>query len=99
MLGCADVALYAAKDAGTGIEEYRAADRDATARRLALAADLPAAHPRGRAGAVVPAAGARRRTGQVTGFEALLRWTHPRFGMVPPPEVVAVAQRTGLMPA
>ena len=36
---------------------------------------------------------------EVTGFEALLRWRHPRFGMVPPPEVVAVAQRTGLMTA
>ena len=98
VLGCADVALYAAKTAGTGIEEYRAADRDATARRLALAADLPSAI---RDGAIElwyqPQALAR--TSQVTGFEALLRWQHPRYGMVPPPEMVAVAQRTGLMPA
>ena len=98
VLGCADVALYAAKDAGTGIEEYRAADRDSTARRLALAADLPAAI-REDALELWYQPQALARTGQVTGFEALLRWNHPRFGMVPPPEVVAVAQRTGLMPA
>ena len=36
-------------------------------------------------------------TGRVTGFEALLRWNHPQFGYVPPPEIVAVAQRTGLL--
>ena len=33
----------------------------------------------------------------MTGFEALLRWNHPRFGYVPPPEIIAVAQRTGLV--
>ena len=37
------------------------------------------------------------RTEQVTGFEALLRWKHPRFGYVPPPEIIAVAHRTGLV--
>jgi diguanylate cyclase (GGDEF)-like protein len=98
VLGCADIALYAAKGARTGIEEYRAADRDATARRLTLAADLPAALREG-ALELWYQPQAMARTGQITGFEALLRWTHPRFGPVPPPEVVAVAQRTGLMPA
>jgi EAL domain-containing protein (putative c-di-GMP-specific phosphodiesterase class I) len=33
----------------------------------------------------------------VTGFEALLRWNHRAFGPVPPPEIIAVAQRTGLL--
>ncbi len=73
VLGCADVALYAAKDAGTGIEEYRAADRDATARRLALAARPPSGHSGGHAGALVPAAGAgTHRTGdRVRGAAAM----------------------------
>ena len=35
----------------------------------------------------------------MTGFEALLRWKHPQFGYVPPPEIIAVAHRTGLIRA
>lgn len=32
----------------------------------------------------------------ITGFEALVRWTHPDYGPVPPGEFVPVAERTGL---
>jgi diguanylate cyclase (GGDEF)-like protein len=31
-------------------------------------------------------------TGRVTGFEALIRWTHPELGPVSPPEIVRAAQ-------
>ena len=31
-------------------------------------------------------------TGAVTGFEALLRWTHPELGAVAPPDIVRAAQ-------
>jgi PAS domain S-box-containing protein len=37
------------------------------------------------------------RTGQVTGFEALARWSHPRLGNVPPDEFVPVAESAGLI--
>src|SRR5260370_34542652 len=36
-------------------------------------------------------------TGVVTGMEALLRWTHPRLGGMPPEQVIALAEETGLM--
>jgi EAL domain-containing protein (putative c-di-GMP-specific phosphodiesterase class I) len=87
--------MYAAKTARSGVEAYHARDGDSTARRLTLAADLPQAM---RDGALQlwfqPQAATA--TGEVTGFEALLRWDHPRFGWVPPPEIVAVAHRTGM---
>ncbi|MDY7104764.1 MAG: GGDEF domain-containing phosphodiesterase [Actinomycetota bacterium] len=35
------------------------------------------------------------RTGRLAGFEALLRWQHPERGLLPPSEVVPVAERTG----
>jgi diguanylate cyclase (GGDEF)-like protein/PAS domain S-box-containing protein len=35
------------------------------------------------------------RTGAVTGFEALLRWLHPRQGLLTPAEFMAVAEGTG----
>ncbi len=39
----------------------------------------------------------RLGSGHVRGFEALLRWQHPRRGLVPPGEFLTVAEETGLM--
>jgi diguanylate cyclase (GGDEF)-like protein/PAS domain S-box-containing protein len=37
--------------------------------------------------------------GRVTGFEALVRWQHPRRGLVLPSEFISVAEETGLVVA
>src|SRR3546814_3020678 len=36
-------------------------------------------------------------TGGLTGFEALLRWTHPEFGVVPPAKFVPPAEEARLI--
>jgi len=36
-------------------------------------------------------------SGMVTGAEALLRWQHPRRGLVPPGEFIGLAEETGLI--
>lgn len=37
------------------------------------------------------------QTGRIAGFEALLRWLHPRRGKVSPLEFISVAEETGLI--
>jgi EAL domain-containing protein (putative c-di-GMP-specific phosphodiesterase class I) len=92
----ADVAMYAAKAAGTGVEAYSPSDALASQRRLLLAADFGPTLDESRLDVwYQPQADAS--TGQVAGVEALLRWHHPTFGDVPPQEVITLAQRTGAL--
>lgn len=37
------------------------------------------------------------QTGRITGVEALVRWQHPQYGIVPPDQFILPAERTGLI--
>ncbi len=37
----------------------------------------------------------RLETGEIAGFEALMRWEHPRFGLMAPSEFIEIAEDTG----
>ncbi len=37
------------------------------------------------------------RNGKIVGFEALLRWYHPDYGLVPPMEFIPIAEESGII--
>jgi diguanylate cyclase (GGDEF)-like protein/PAS domain S-box-containing protein len=93
----ADLALYAAKAAGRGVHRFYDSSMHAAAgRRSMLEKDLALAlehdHLRLVYQAVVSCKGER-----VTGFEALLRWNHPRHGPISPGEFIPIAEETSLI--
>ncbi len=97
LLRDADIAMYRAKNAGKARHELF--DREMhveVTRLLQMETDLRRALERDQFRIhyqpVVDLAGRR-----ILGFEALLRWEHPRRGMIPPDEFIPVAEETGLM--
>ena len=96
LLRHADVAMYVAKREGETWAVY-APERDAyTPDRLALTADLRRAiadgdlllHYQPKVDLV---------TKRITGVEALVRWTHPTRGPIPPDGFIPLAEHTGLI--
>jgi diguanylate cyclase (GGDEF)-like protein len=95
LLQRADVAMYGAKTGlGDGVNFYRADADTNTTRRLALANDLNGAIDNQELTLVFQPK-VRLCDGSVTGFEALVRWTHPQFGRIGPDEFIPLAERTG----
>ena len=96
LLRHADMALYAAKEAGGGT--WRFFDPGMAERlqaRRSLAADLRLALPRGELTLYFQPL--LRIDGALFGFEALLRWQHPRLGLVAPAEFIPLAEECGLI--
>ena len=96
LLRCADMAVYEAKRARSDFEIYNR-ERDGVSRdRLGLAAELRDAignnelllhyQPK-----------LRLRSGSVDEVEALVRWRHPRMGLLMPDEFLPIAEQVGLM--
>ena len=92
----ADAALYRAKAEGRGVTRFFDLDMDKRMRdRHALHLDLTAAVAR-RSFTMVYQPKAKL-TGEIVGFEALMRWTHPLRGAVPPSEFIPAAEENGLI--
>ena len=93
----ADLALYAAKNAGRGTARaFTRAMADALADRQQIEADLRRAIEAGELyleyQPIVSIPG-----GSLRGAEALVRWAHPTRGRIGPDRFIAIAEQTGLI--
>ena len=97
MIRNADLALYAAKAAGRGKHcFYEAAMHSEATDRQVLENDLRQAVERGELEVAYQPI-VRAATEEVSGFESLVRWTHPVRGAISPEKFIPLAEECGLI--
>ncbi len=96
LLRCADVAMYVAKRSQSGHAEYTPEVDQHSTRRLALMSELRQAIADDRL-LIHYQPKVSFSLGKMVGVEALVRWTHPVHGPIPPDDFIPMAGRTGLI--
>lgn len=93
----ADIAMYAAKGRGKSTYElYNPGLREQILRRLELETDLTQALERHQLTLFYQPL-ISLHDGQLLGFEALMRWQHPNYGLLAAQEFISIAQDAGLI--
>jgi len=93
----ADLAMYRAKSQNAPGPCYYDVELDQAVRdRRELAGDLREAIQRNEL-YVHYQVQAKAATGEVIGYEALLRWNHPKYGEIPPAAFIPIAEENGLI--
>jgi diguanylate cyclase (GGDEF)-like protein len=96
LLQHADVAMYVAKQAGSGVARYHKELDQYDAARLALVGEMR----RALAGGELLLHFQPKldlRTGAVEAVEALVRWNHPERGLLMPDRFLPVVEKTGMI--
>jgi diguanylate cyclase (GGDEF)-like protein/PAS domain S-box-containing protein len=93
----ADAAMYSAKESGRNNFRFFTEDLNAqVVERLTLENSLRSALEK-REFFLVYQPQMDIATGRTVGLEALLRWRHPEFGLVPPDKFIRIAENSGLI--
>jgi diguanylate cyclase (GGDEF)-like protein/PAS domain S-box-containing protein len=95
-LRSADTAMYSAKAMGTGIEEYDLAMHSEALERMDLETALCRAIEHNELRVYYQPI-MDVQAGRIKSFEALVRWQHPKRGLVPPGDFIPLAEETGLI--
>ena len=96
LLRRADIALYDAKQARSGVATYQPGRDEVHLRQLGLMGDLRQSIARGELRLKFqPKVDLAQR--QVRHVEALLRWNHATLGAIPPDEFIPLAERSGFV--
>ncbi len=96
LLRCADVAMYQAKATGACVERYDSARDGGDVGRLIMIDELRNALDAGQL-LLHFQPKIDVRTGRAMGAEALVRWQHPRRGLLLPTDFMSVVEHSGLV--
>jgi len=96
LLRHADIAMYRAKAARSGVEIYAASGEEHGRDRLVLAGELREAISAGEL-VLHYQPKADLQTGRVVGVEALVRWQHPERGLLAPDVFIPIAEQTEII--
>lgn len=98
LLTSADIAMYHAKQSGGNRYEYFDSKMNARSKlRLSLEQDLHEALSNNELEIYYQPLNTIDASNKVIGVEALLRWHHPKKGMVSPLDFIGIAEETGLI--
>jgi diguanylate cyclase (GGDEF)-like protein len=95
LLRCADLAMYRAKLECMPFAIFQG-ELDGDANRMGLVEELRVAIEQGQLELHYQPL-IELRTGELSGFEALVRWSHPRLGNIPPVDFLPLAEDADLM--
>jgi len=91
-----DSALYAAKDAGrNAVRFYKKSMQEKADKRLSIEQDIRNALFRGQF--FLNYQPQINNDGEIVGIESLVRWNHPRHGIISPIEFITIAEESGLI--
>ncbi|MDY7578900.1 EAL domain-containing protein [Herbaspirillum sp. RTI4] len=96
LLSHAEMAMYNAKRAGTGVVVYETALNRSSQESLSLLSELRRALDRDEFQLYLQPKVALA-SGKVVGAEALIRWLHPTKGLLPPDSFIPFAETTGFI--
>ncbi len=96
LLRRADVAMYVAKRSGGGYAMYQPEQEAQTMRRSGMAGELRRSIPQGEL-VLHYQPQVTLATGAIHTVEALVRWNHPREGLMPPDRFIPMAEETGII--
>lgn len=97
LLKDAEIAMYRAKRTGSDrIELFRPDMREEKDDRIAIESDLRKALERNQLKVLYQPV-YKLSTEELAGFEALIRWEHPRFGLMNPTSFVPIAEESDLI--
>jgi diguanylate cyclase (GGDEF)-like protein len=95
----ADVALYQAKTSRCGVQVWEASFDARSQENIRLVAELRIALDSSDQLVAFFQPQADGQDGRIVGFEALVRWQHPRRGLLNPGDFLSSAEGAGLLPA
>ncbi|MEK7279405.1 MAG: GGDEF domain-containing response regulator [Nitrospirota bacterium] len=96
LIRVAEIAMYVAKKSESGWVIYSSQYDQHSPARLTLIGELRNAIESGQLFLVYQPK-VDLKTNRIIGVEALVRWQHPRLGVVPPDQFISAAEKTGMI--